>query len=126
MRRGCAANFLGYRFRLFFKNVASKEGDFLELVVKTCQKGKFFRSCHYLVQFLSFRVYFSPIFSRIGDHLKAKVLERGKRNFFVGTAPYKFRSSTPTPRDVIFLALRSYRRSRFRAIQPPIKDLILF
>ena len=28
-------------------------------------------------------------------HLKAKFLEPGKNIFFVGTSPYKFRSSTP-------------------------------
>ena len=44
--------------------------------------GNFARSGYYLVQFLCFGVYFSPIFSRTGYHLKAKILEQGKKNCF--------------------------------------------
>ena len=50
---------------------------FLQPVLKTCQTGNFVRSCHYLVQFLCFGVYYSWVFSRIGYHLKAKILALG-------------------------------------------------
>ena len=50
---------------------------FLEPIVKHVKRGNFARSGHYIVQFLCFGVYFSPTFSRIGYHLKAKILELG-------------------------------------------------
>ena len=34
-----------------------------------------------------FRVSFSPIFSRTGYHLKAKILEQGEKKFFRGHIP---------------------------------------
>ena len=60
--------------------------------------GNFVRSVYYLVQFLCFGVYFSPILSRIGYHLKAKILEPGKK---ISTGiPCKFRSSAAPPPSV--------------------------
>ena len=43
----------------------------------------------------TFHRFLSPNFCRIGYHLKAKILEAGRKIFFVGTSPYKFRSGTP-------------------------------
>ena len=77
----------GIRRRQFFWSRLSKLG----------KKGNFVRSGYHLVQLLCFGVYFSPIFSRIGYHLQAKILEPSKTKFFVGTSPYKFRSSASLP-----------------------------
>ena len=49
-------------------------------------------------------------FSRTGYHLKAKILEQGEKFFFVGTSPYKFRSSTP----------RGFSQNLFRSFTLPI------
>ena len=76
--------FSGYRFRLFCENGVSKEGSFSEHV----NKGNCVRSGYNLVsQIFAFGVCFSPIFSGIGYHLKAKILEPGRKMFFVGTSP---------------------------------------
>ena len=69
---------------------------FCSRLSKHVRRGNFVRSSYYSVQFLYFAVYFSPIFSRIGYHLKAKLLELGKKQFFVGTFPYKS-STHPLP-----------------------------
>ena len=82
---------------IFLRTGYQKKANFLEQVVKTCQKRTFcyngLLSSH-IVVFLSI---LSLIFSRTGYHLKAKILEQGEKFFFVGTSPYKFRSSTPPP-----------------------------
>ena len=58
----------------------SKEGNFLEPIVKNCQnRGNFDRSGYYLVKFLCFGGYFSSNFSAVGYHLTVKVLEPGKK-----------------------------------------------
>ena len=39
--------------------------------------------------------------------MKAKILEQGEKNYFVGTSPYKFRSSTPPGGTVLGLLLKA-------------------
>ena len=64
-----------------------KRAIFQEPVVKTRQKGTFVRSGYYLVQFLCFGFYFSPIFSGIGYHSKIQILEPSKNKNFSWAHP---------------------------------------
>ena len=90
--------FSGYRFRLFFLKQGLKIRDvFWSTLSKHVKRGNFARSGYYLVQFVCFGVYSSPIFSRTGYHLEGKILEKGEKTFFLGTPLYTFRSSTPPP-----------------------------
>ena len=50
----------------------------MEPVVK---RGHFVRSVYNLVRYLYFGLYFSPIFSRIGYQLQAKILEPDAKKF---------------------------------------------
>ena len=59
------------------------------MLSKHVKKGDFVRSGYYLVQFLCLGVYYLPNFSRIGYHVKAKILEPGKKILSVGSSPYK-------------------------------------
>ena len=89
-------------FRVSFSPIFSRTGyqkkaNFLEQVVKTCQKRNF---CFKGLLFGQIIFVFLSIllidFSRIGYHLKAKILEQVKKFYFVGKSPHKFRSSTPS------------------------------
>ena len=78
--------------RLSFSPILSttgyqKKANFLEQVVKTCQKRKF---CYNGLLFSQTFVFLSILFtdfSRTGYHLKAKILEQGEKNFFRGHIP---------------------------------------
>ena len=75
-------------FSLIFSRTGyQKKVIFLELVVKTCQKGNFVRSAHYLVQFLCFGVNFHQFFLEIVYHFQAKTLEPGEGRIFRGHIP---------------------------------------
>ena len=89
--------FSGYHFCLFSLEQGIKRRQVFWRRLSKHVKN-FVKSGYYLVQFLCFGVYFSPIFSRTGYHLKAKILEQDENFCFVGTSPFKFRSSTPPPR----------------------------
>ena len=79
VRQGCAV-FQSIVFTHFFYNRLSKKAVFLEPVVKMCHRGKFCQfGLLFLVQFLCFGVFSSPIFSGIGYHLK--ILEPGTKTF---------------------------------------------
>ena len=54
---------------------------------KYVKSGNFVISGYCLVPHLCFGVYFSPIFLRIGYHLKTKTLEPGKGKMFPGYIP---------------------------------------
>ena len=87
-------------FRVMFSPLFSraryqKKANFLEQVFKTCQKRKFCYNGLLFSQIFVFLSILSQIFSRTGYHLKANILEQGEKFFFVGTSPYKLRSSTP-------------------------------
>ena len=83
---GCAG-FSGYHFTYFSRMGYQKKAIFLKPVVKKhVKEGHVSRSGYCLVQFLCFAVYFSPIFSRTGYHLKTKLWSRVK-NFVCGHIP---------------------------------------
>ena len=82
---------------IFSRTGYQKKANFLEQVVKTCQKRKF---CYNGLLFSQIFVFLSILFTDFFQnryHLKAKILEQGEKFYFVGTSPYKFRSSTPPP-----------------------------
>ena len=86
-------------FRVSFSPILSRTGyqqkaNFLEPVVKTCQKGKFVRSGCYLVKYSCSSDGLVP---RIGYHFRQKFWSRVKMFFFDSTPLYKCRSSTPPP-----------------------------
>ena len=89
-------------FRVSFSPIFSRTGyqkkaNFLEQVVKTCQKRKFFYNGLLFSQiFVFLSILYTGFFSRTRYHRKAKILEQGKKFYFVGTSPYKFRLSTPS------------------------------
>ena len=53
VQQGCAI-FQGIVFAFFSRTGYQKKANFLEQVVKTCQKRKFFTTGYYLVKFLCF------------------------------------------------------------------------
>ena len=71
----------------FSRTRYQKKANFLEQVVKKCQKRKFFYNGLLIGQNFVFLVYFLPNFSRTGYHLKAKILEQGERILFHGHIP---------------------------------------
>ena len=78
-------------FRVSFSPIFSRTGyqkkaNFLEQVVKTCQKRKFCFNGTLFSQIFVFLSILFKDFSRIGYHLKAKILEQGE-NFFRGHIP---------------------------------------
>ena len=79
-------------FRVSFLPIFSrigyqKKANFLEQVVKTCQKRKFCYNGLLFSQIFVFLSILLPIFSRTGYHLKAKILEQGKKILFRGHIP---------------------------------------
>ena len=79
-------------FRVSFSPIFSRTGyqrkaNFLEQVVKTCQKRKFCYNGSLFSQIFVFLSILFTDFSRTGCHLKAKILEQGEKIFFVGTSP---------------------------------------
>ena len=79
-------------FRVSFSPIFSrtgyqKEANFLEQVVKTCQKRKF---CYHGLLFSQILVFLSILFtdfSRTGYHLKAKSLGQGEKILLRGHIP---------------------------------------
>ena len=79
-------------FRVSFSPIFSRTGyqkkaNFLELVVKTCEKRRFCYNGLLLSQIFVFLSILLQIFSRTGYHLKAKILEQGEQFFFRGHIP---------------------------------------
>ena len=87
--------FFKVSFLLIFLERGSKEGNFSCAGCQSKSKMKFCKIgllCGLILVFWS--IFLTDIF-RIRYHLKAKILEQGKDNYFVGTSPCKFRSSIP-------------------------------
>ena len=73
---------------IFSRTGYQKKANFLEQVVKTCQKRKFCYNGSLVCQiFVFLSTILSQIFSRTGYHLKAKILEQGEKIFFRGHIP---------------------------------------
>ena len=90
--------FSGYRFRLFFREQGIKRRQiFWSRLSKHVKRGNFVTTGYFVVQFLCFWVYFSPIFLEQGIIWRQKFWSRAENFYFVGTSPYKSRSSTPPP-----------------------------
>ena len=90
--------FSGYRFRLFFLEQGIKRRQiFWSRLSKHVKRGNFVRTGYYLVKFLCFGVYFSPIFSRTGYHLKGKILELGENIFLSWAHPRTNLGQVPPP-----------------------------
>ena len=93
-------HFSGNRFHLFSGTAYQKKAVSLDPVIKSCQKGTF---CQIgllfapIFVFWSITVYFSPIFPRIGYHLKAKILEPGKKFPSWAHSPKQLSQVPPTP-----------------------------
>ena len=79
-------------FRVSFSHIFSRTGyqkkaNFLEQVVKTCQKRKFCYIGLLFSQIFVFLSILSSIFSRTGYHLKAKILEQDEKILCRGHIP---------------------------------------
>ena len=116
-------------FRVSFSPIFSGTGyqnkaSFLDQVVKTCQKGKF---CSIGLSFSPFFFVFEYTFHRFfleqGIIWRQKFWSRVKKYFFVGTSPYKFRSSNPPGKKKIFRGcFVVYRSQRWEKRSVPIND----
>ena len=64
---------------IFLQRGIKRRQIFWSRLSKHVKRGNFVRTGYYSVKFSCFWVYFSPIFSRTGYHLKAKILEQGEK-----------------------------------------------